>query len=145
MVTPIIIASIGAAVAIILFLSKARFSIPYPKASSMKTSFHGRTLTIDGRSFEHPHAIRDVRVWQDRVFVIYDYTEFASDAPAANMVCVDAAGHQLWVAANPTEENPVDAWLEFLPHEPFGIWNFACFACKFNPDTGSLTEIKFTK
>ena len=112
---------------------------------SMNASFNGNTLTIDGRSFEHPHTIRDVRVWRDRVFVIYDYMEFASGKPAANMVCVDADGQQLWMASNPTEANPVDAWVEFMPHELFGIWNFACFACKFDPNTGTLTEVKFTK
>ena len=111
----------------------------------MNASFDRNTLMIDGRVFDHPHTIRDIRVWRDRVFVVYDYMEFASGEPAANMVCVDASGNQLWIAENPTVSNPGDAWVEFMPHEPFGIWNFACFACRFDPDTGRLTEVVFTK
>ena len=57
----------------------------------MNASLRGRTLTIDERPFEHPHAIRDIRVGRDRVFAIYDYMEFPSGEPAANMACVDAA------------------------------------------------------
>lgn len=115
----------------------------------MEVTFNGRTLTIDGRSFEHPHIIRDVQAWRDRVFVIYDYTEFKAGSPAANFICVDSLGNPLWTGENPTEGCASDAWVEFFRTEkedaPFRIWNFACFNCAFNPYNGKLTEVVFTK
>jgi hypothetical protein len=80
----------------------------------------------------------------DRVLVIFDYMEFPNGRPAQNLVAYDLHQQELWRAESP-EGGGADAYVNFISESPLTAWNFACYACTIDPETGRLIEKQFTK
>jgi len=111
--------------------------------------FSGKELSIDKVTITLPYSILDAEVSNGKIFVVYDYMEFPMDAPAKNLVCIDASGNELWVAGNPTKQNN-DGYTNFnrtdKPIENcIAVNNFAGYLCQVNKSTGELANVQFTK
>jgi len=87
-------------------------------------------------------ALEAIRLGE-RVLVIHDYMAFPQGKPAPNLVAYSLAGERLWTAENPGVE--ADAYVDFLSEEPLWVWNFACYRCRIDSETGKLLESHFTK
>lgn len=111
--------------------------------------FSGKELSMEKAKISLPYTILDAEASGGRIFVIYDYMEFPMDAPARNLVCIDEAGKELWVAGNPTNQNN-DGYTNFNRtgspvKDCIAANNFAGYLCQVNKSTGELVNVQFTK
>ena len=84
-----------------------------------------------------PHAILELRRLDDRILVIYDYTEFPAWQQAHNLVAYDRVGNELWTAQHATAET-ADCYVTFLSTAPLWVWSFAGLRCNLDPMSGKL-------
>jgi hypothetical protein len=108
-------------------------------------NFAGKVVTVGGTSWTVPHRVHDARRIGNHIIVLYDYTCGPPSGVFRNLEAFDEAGHKLWTAENPTNADPVDAYVEFVSDAPLVVWNFACYACTIDPTTGRLLKAVFTK
>jgi hypothetical protein len=82
----------------------------------------------------------------ERILVIHDYRAYSNTDPAKNrnLIAYSTAGQQLWVAENPSKSE-ADVFLSFVCDSPLQVWNYACFVCTIDPETGRLIDARFTK
>ena len=111
--------------------------------------FSGKELSIEKAKISLPYTILDAEASGGSIFVIYDYMEFPMDAPARNLVCINEAGKELWVAGNPTNQNN-DGYTNINRTVSsikgcIAANNFAGYLCHVNVLTGELADVQFTK
>ena len=89
-------------------------------------------------------ALEAIRLGE-RVLVIHDYMAYPQGKPVPNLAAYSPNGDRLWTAENLGGLDESDAYVNFLSAEPLWVWNFACYRCRIDPETGKLLEKKFTK
>lgn len=110
-----------------------------------KLSFIGNNLEIDGNSIELEYNISDARIIKNRVVVIYKFDELVDKTGQfKNCIAFDENGKELWVAEHPTNQS-ADSYVSFLDTMDNRLWNFACFICTIDYETGKLKNVDFTK
>lgn len=82
---------------------------------------------------------------EDRIVVIHDYMAYPLGLPAPNLVAYSLNGERLWTADNLGGTSPTDAYVGFMEEEPLIVWNYDCFRCTIDPQTGKLLNSEFTK
>jgi len=80
----------------------------------------------------------------DRVVVVFDYASFPKGHQAKNLVAYDLNRNLLWVAEHPTTDD-TDTYVKITQETPLKAWNFACFVCEIDIETGKLVRAQFTK
>jgi hypothetical protein len=80
----------------------------------------------------------------DRILVIHDYMAYPQGRAAANLVAYSPGGEVLWIAENPGAGG-ADAYVNFVSESPLRVWNFACYVCTIDPESGKLVHAQFTK
>ena len=78
------------------------------------------------------------------LFVVFDYMSFPKLQQAKNLMAYDLSQKLLWVAEHPTTDI-TDTYVEITQEAPLKAWNFACFVCDIDIETGKLLHAKFTK
>ena len=101
-------------------------------------------VLVGGKWWQFTTKISQAILLRDRVLCIFDYMEYPQDSPAANLVAYDMNKNELWAAENPSS-SPVDAYVNFITANPLKVWNFACYICTIDPETGKLLDSQFTK
>ena len=81
----------------------------------------------------------------DRILVIHAYMAYPRELPAPNLVAYSLTGSHLWTAANPTQQEATDAYVNFMSESPLRVWNFACIVCTIDPESGKLLHKEFSK
>jgi hypothetical protein len=72
--------------------------------------------------------------------VIYDWMDFPPGQPARNLFAYHADGSLLWRAED-IGQGSVDAYVSILTEQPLRVWNFACFVCTIDINTGLVLEM----
>ena len=98
----------------------------------------------EGGSLEFPIRPMEAIRLDDLVLVIHDYMAYPRGQAAANLVAYSPAGNRVWVAENPNAGG-ADAYVNFMSESPLRVWNFACYVCTIDPQTGKLMDAQFTK
>jgi hypothetical protein len=109
--------------------------------------FHGKKITVDGHTWKAPYRICDARVVGGRVILIYhpDARLFPR-GKFHNMEAFTLEGQRLWTAEHPMpESDTADYYMKFMSVEPLVVWNFACYRCTIDPETGRISQSEFTK
>jgi hypothetical protein len=104
---------------------------------------------------QHHVSVRDVQ-WDlgrpvldahqidDKVVLVFDYMSFPKGEQAKNLMAYDLERNLLWVAEHPTKE-AADTYVEIVDENPLKAWNFACYLCEIDIQTGRLLHAEFTK
>ena len=107
-------------------------------------TFSNDIVTVAGRSWAVPYPIIDLKQIEDRVFIIYDPSSGPGHGRFHNLEAFEVDGRRIWTAEQPVEE-PSAVYLEFREGDGLWVWNFACYLCEIDPDTGRLLKARFTK
>lgn len=102
------------------------------------------SVMVGGKWWKFTAKISQAILLNDRVLIIFDYMEYPQGCSARNLVAYDKNQNELWVAENPSS-SPVDAYVNFVSSKPLKVWNFACYICTLDPQTGKLLDSQFTK
>ncbi len=110
----------------------------------MELTFNKDTISINGQSWKVDHEIHDARVISEKVVVLYQYYKGPKNSQFKNLEAFDLGGKKLWTAEHPTSETS-DTYVEIRQENPLVLWNFACFVCRVDPESGKLLKSDFTK
>ncbi len=91
-----------------------------------------------------PHPILESRKIGDRILIIYDYMDYPRYKQAQNLMAYDLDGNVLWTAEHPTNTT-ADCYVNFISEDPLWVWNFACYECRIDINSGKLIDKVFTK
>lgn len=111
----------------------------------MKLLAKDKRVEWEGGHLDFPLRVLDAIRLDDRILVIHDYMAYPKEKPAPNLVAYTMTGERLWTAENLTASSATDAYTAFISESPLWVWNFECFRCKIDPNTGKLLESVFTK
>jgi hypothetical protein len=81
---------------------------------------------------------------EDRILVIHDYMAYPQGRAAQNFLAYTPDGKILWTAQNPGAGS-ADAYVNFMSESPLRVWNFACYVCTIDAQSGELLHAQFTK
>src|SRR5436305_1613888 len=111
----------------------------------MKLRATDKRVQWDGGHLDLSLRVLDAIRLGDRILVIHDYMAYPHGKPAPNLVAYSPSGERLWTADNLGGSGETDCYVSFMSEEPLVVWNFACFRCRIDPQTGKLLESEFTK
>jgi hypothetical protein len=80
----------------------------------------------------------------NRIVVVFDYMSFPKFQQAKNLMAYDLSQKLLWIAQHPTTVS-TDTYVQIKQEAPLKVWNFACFVCDIDIETGKLLHAEFTK
>ncbi len=112
-------------------------------------SFEGNILDTSSGTYTLPRNILEAIEIDGGIYVIYNSMEFKEDRADANLVRINESGENIWEADNPTGD-VTDAYIGFdrIIKQGKGkivAFNFSCFKCTINSETGKIINAKFTK
>ena|SRR5687767_14713520 len=110
-----------------------------------KLQFKDNFLIIDNLIFHLNHIIRDARLIDNKAVVIFKYDDSVPrHSQFNNLHAFNQKGELIWKAEHPTNET-ADFYLDFISPESNKLWNFGCFICEIDFNTGKLLTAEFTK
>jgi len=109
----------------------------------MELPIDNQRVFVNLRWWRFDKTILQARMIGGRVMIIFDYMAYPNGRPAPNFVAYDQHQKELWIAENPG--GGADAYVNFISEEPLKVWNFSCFVCTLDPETGKLLQVQFTK
>ena len=110
-----------------------------------KLQFKDNFLIIDDYIFQLNHTIRDARLIENKAVVIFKYDDSVPrHKQFNNLQAFNQKGELIWIAEHPTTET-ADFYLEFISPESNKLWNFRCFNCEIDFNSGKLIKVEFTK
>ena len=101
-------------------------------------------MTVGDKKWDVAYPIEDCALVADKVIVIYDQMAGPTWRQFRNLVAFDLEGRKIWTAEHPTNET-ADVYLKITKADPLTVWNFGCFICRIDLETGKLLESTFTK
>lgn len=111
----------------------------------MKIRFQNRIIEIDGREIELEHRIKDAKIINEIIVVIFDFDENApKHRQFKNCIALDQDGKKLWTAEHPTSSTS-DFYVNFIKGQKNWLWNFSCYECEVDFTNGKLKNVIFTK
>jgi hypothetical protein len=111
----------------------------------MIISISGRTLHIDGRSFELDYPIAEAFELHGRVIVLFDpdaYTE--KFGQFQNLIALKETGDLLWKAELPTADSG-DRYYKIANRLPLVAYSIYSYECEIAPATGKIKARTFIK
>lgn len=115
--------------------------------SKTKFKFEENIVSINDQTWTVDYPIIDAKIKDDRVFLIFDQMAGPSWRQFQNLKAFDLEGNELWTAQHPTSTTS-DYYVDFKDEGENGsliVWNFACYICEIDPETGKLINSTFTK
>ena len=109
----------------------------------MKLTAQDRVLVGD-TYWDLGRPVLDARQIGAKVIVVFDYMSFPKRQQAKNLMAYDLNRNLLWIAEHPTTE-AADTYVNIVDENPLKAWNFACYVCEIDIDTGRLLHAQFTK
>ncbi len=107
-------------------------------------AFKGRELYIGSqRIATFDHAVADAFENRSLIIVLLDPNANLK-VPFPNLLAVDEAGRQVWVAKLPTYKK-ADVYYKIASRDPLVAYSFSCYDCKIDPLTGKILETTFYK
>jgi hypothetical protein len=85
-----------------------------------KVRIHGNIIQVGDHTWVVPHPIRDARLLDDKVVVIFEYTAGPPDQQFKNLVAYDLKGDVAWVAEHPGT-SVADVYVDFLSTDPLRV------------------------
>ena len=113
-------------------------------SQSSDLSFEGRLVRVAGRTWEVAYDIADCQLVDGRVVVLFNDMAGPRHRQFRNLEAFDLDGRRLWTAEHPTSDTAA-SYVEFVDGPPLTVWNFACYVCRIDPESGRLVEKRFTK
>ncbi len=108
-------------------------------------TFEGRRLKIDDISIHLDYNIAETRIINDLAIVILKFDELApKHRQFQNCIALDKSGKQIWIAEHPTNQS-ADSYVNFMGTHDNRLWNFGCYVCSLDFNTGKLLNAEFTK
>jgi hypothetical protein len=111
----------------------------------MIISISGRTLHIDGRSFDLEYPIAEAFELDGRVIVLFDpnaYTE--KFGQFQNLIALKETGDLLWKAELPTHDSG-DCYYKIANRLPLVAYSIYSYECEIAPATGKIKARTFIK
>ena len=109
----------------------------------MKLPVKQRVLVGD-TYWDLDRPVLDVHQIGTKIVVVFDYMSFPKGEQAKNLMAYDLDQNLLWIAEHPTTE-ATDTYVEIVEETPLKAWNFACYFCEIDIETGRLLHAEFTK
>lgn len=102
-------------------------------------------LNINGNEMVVEHPVTDARSDGDRVYIIFDYSDFPPEYQANNLECFDSSGKPLWCAKSPVE-SPETGYVNFLAISPeLVVGCFSGYNATIDKSTGKIISVRFAK
>ena len=116
-------------------------------------TYQGRTVTIDGNSYQMPYEIRDAFALDAMVIVLLDPNSYLNDPaygkerrrgvnPLRNLLALDGNGAVLWEAEF---AEAVDYYYRVVSTAPLVALSFSSYRCEIDPGTGRIVRKEFFK
>lgn len=112
--------------------------------SESNISFSGQSVSVGGRAWQAPWAVKQAVVIDGMAILLYDYMAGPKHYQFRNLEAFTVSGERLWTAEHPGTDT-VDVYVEIMSTNPFVVWNFACFRCTIDLSTGRLIDAQFAK
>lgn len=110
----------------------------------MRIEFQGSWVSAPLGPIEVGFPVLDARLVADTVLVLCDWMAFPKGMPARNLFAYSLAGEPLWRVRD-IGMGAFDAYTDITSESPLVAFNYACFACTIDPNTGEVTSKRFTK
>ena len=107
--------------------------------------FEDDVVIAGGRRLQLDHPIKSAWVVGSRIIVLFDpNAELANLGQFRNLVAVENAGHQAWVAELPTSTTG-DRYYRVDSQDPIVVSSFSSYDCQIDAESGRITRKVFTK
>jgi hypothetical protein len=96
-------------------------------------------------SIQAAFPVLDAREIDDTIVVVYDYMSFPRGEPSRNLFAYSRrTGDELWRAED-IGAGAIDGYTGVISESPLIVFNFACFECRIDLQTGKVISKVFTK
>jgi len=111
----------------------------------MIISISGRTLHIDGRSFDLEYSIAEAFELPGRVIVLFDEAAYTEKfGQFQNLIALKETGELLWKAELPTTTSG-DRYYKIAERHPLVAYSIYSYNCEIDPATGKIKARTFIK